>query len=111
MRAAARTSDEVRYGRADENGKYHFANTPREVAIAVRQNLGPSSVVTHGIGALAFVVDTAEAAAQIPLDQLNVVAKMIAAQGRRIGLRRIPIFRFRSRIENDRAGVTLSARW
>jgi hypothetical protein len=111
MRAAARTDEEIRYGKPDKSGRYHFANTPHEVAIAVRQNLGPSSLVSRSVGALAFVVDTAESGAQIPLDQLNVVAKAMADQGRRLGLRSFPVFRFRSRIENDRAGVTLSARW
>jgi hypothetical protein len=111
MRAAARSADEIRYGSPDKDGRYHFANTPREVATAVRQNLGASSLVSRSVDTLAFIVDSAEAGAQVPLDQLNAIADILGDQGRRLGLRDFPVFRFRSRIENDRAGVTLSARW
>lgn len=61
--------------------------------------------------AVAFVTDTVEYAVQVPLDRVNDLADALVVQVRRAGLRNLPIVRFRSRIENDRAGVTVSARW
>jgi hypothetical protein len=113
MRAAAQRAaeDEVAYGRPDAQGRYRFANTPREVATAIRQTLGPSSLLARGADAVAFVTDAVEYTAQIPLDRVNDVADVLVEQARRAGLRDLPVVRLRSRIENDRAGVTLSARW
>jgi hypothetical protein len=111
LRAAARSEKKVRFGQARPDGEIMFANTPREVATAVRDGLGATSFVSRGVDALASIADAAEYTAQVPLDQVNLVTELLATQGRRWGLRNFPIFRFRSRIENDRAGVILSARW
>lgn len=111
LRAAARTEGEVRFGQAGPDGRYRFANTPREVAQVVRQGLGSSSLISRGVDTLALIVDAAEYTTQVPLDQMNTVADFLVDGGRRFGLGNLPSFRFRSRIENDRAGVTLSARW
>lgn len=113
MRAAARRAadDEAEYGKPGADGRYRFANTPREVATAIRQSLGPSSLVARSADAVAFVTDAVEYTAQIPLDRVNDVADVLVDQARRAGFRNLPVFRLRSRIENDRAGVTLSARW
>jgi hypothetical protein len=113
LRAAAQRaaeSDTV-YGKPGADGVYRFANTPREVATVFRQTLGPSSLVTRGVDALAFLTDTVESTAQVPLDGLNEFTDILVDQAHRAGLKNFPVFRFRSRIENDRAGVTLSARW
>jgi hypothetical protein len=113
MRAAAQNAADadVAYGKPGADGLYRFANTPREVATAIRQTLGPSSLLTRSFDALAFVTDSVEYTAQVPLDRVNDVADLLIEQARRAGLKNFPVFRFRSRIENDRAGVTLSARW
>jgi hypothetical protein len=113
MRAAARRAadDHAEYGKPGADGRYRFANTPREVATAIRQSLGPSSLLARSADTVAFVTDAVEYTAQIPLDRVNDVADVLVAGARRAGLRNLPVFRLRSRIENDRAGVTLSARW
>ena len=113
MRAAAQRAEEaeVAYGKPGADGRYRFANTPREVATAMRQTLGPSSLLARSVGAVAFVTDAVEYTAQVPLDRVNDLADALVDQARRAGFRSFPVFRFRSRIENDRAGVTLSARW
>lgn len=113
MRSAAmRAADErMEYGKPGADGRYRFANTPREVANALRQSLGPSSLVARSADALALVTDALEYTAQIPLDRVNDLTDVLVEQARRAGLRNFPVFRLRSRIENDRAGVTLSARW
>ena len=113
MRAAARRAadDHAEYGKPGADGRYRFANTPREVATAIRQSLGPSSLLARSADTVAFVTDAVEYTAQIPLDRVNDVADVLVEQARRAGLRNMPVFRLRSRIENDRAGVTLSARW
>ena len=113
MRAAAQRASEVEieYGKPGVDGQYRFANTPREVATAMRQRLGPSSPLALSADAVAFVTDTVEYAVQVPLDRVNDLADALVVQARRAGLRNLPIVRFRSRIENDRAGVTVSARW
>jgi hypothetical protein len=67
--------------------------------------------VARSADAVAFVTDAVEYTAQIPLDRVNDVADVLVEQARRAGFRNLPVFRLRSRIENDRAGVTLSARW
>lgn len=113
MRAAAQRDrrPNVPYGAPGPDGTYHFASTPREVATVFRQTLGPSSLLTRSVDAVAFVTDTVEYTTQVPLDGLNEVADLLVDQAHRAGLRNLPQFRFRSRIENDRAGVTFSARW
>jgi hypothetical protein len=113
MRAAAERdkNPDTPYGTPGPDGSYRFANTPREVATAFRQTLGPSSLLTRSADAVAFVTDTVEGTAQVPLDGLNEVADFMVDQAHRAGLKSVPVFRFRSRIENDRAGVTFSARW
>jgi len=110
--AAVRAADErLEYGKPRADGRYRFANTPREVATALSQSLGPSSLVARSAHTLALVTDAIEYTAQIPLDRVNALTDVFVEQARRVGLRDFPVFRFRSRIENDRAGVTLSARW
>ena len=71
MRAAAlRASEEsIEYGKPGADGRYRFANTPREVATALRQTLGPSSLVARSVDTLALVTDAIEYTAQIPLDR------------------------------------------
>jgi hypothetical protein len=113
MRAATQRAadDHVEYGKPGADGGYRFANTPREVATAIRQTLGPSSLLARSADTVAFVTDAVEYTAQIPLDRVNDVADVLVERARRAGFRNLPVFRLRSRIENDRAGVTLSARW
>jgi hypothetical protein len=114
MRAAAQSAAEeadVAYGKPGPDGHYRFANTPREVAMAIRQTLGPSSVLARSADAVAFVTDTVEYTAQVPLDRVNDLADVLVEQARRAGFRKLPVVRLRSKIENDRAGITLSARW
>jgi len=113
MRAAAlRASDErIEYGKPGADGRYRFASTPREVATALSQTLGPSSLVARSVDTLALVTDAIEYTVQIPLDGVNEATDLLVERVRRIGFRDFPVFRLRSRIENDRAGVTLSARW
>ena len=114
MRVASRSSSRVgeqRFGRPGPDGKYVFANSPKEVAEVFRSGLGPSSLVTHGADALASLADVAERTTQIPLDGVNFVADAVVEAGRHLGWRNLPKFRLRSKIENDRAAVTLSARW
>ena len=110
LRAAGQPDEGLQFGKAGPDGEYRFANTPREVASAVRMGLGADSLISRGVDTLAFVADAAEYTAQVPLDQINSLAEMLVHQSRRMGLRNFPVFRFRSRIENDRAGVILSAR-
>jgi hypothetical protein len=111
MRAAAHDNTEVEFGQPGSNGRYRFANTPREVAMAIRQGLGPSSLLARSADTIALVTDTVEYTTQIPLDRINEVVDMLAEQARRVGLGNLPVLRFRSKIENDRAGVTVSAHW
>jgi len=113
MRSAAQRAadDEVEFGKPDAQGRYRFANTPREVATAFRQSLGPSSLLALSVDTVALLTDAVEYTAQIPLDRVNDVTDALVEQARRAGLRSFPVLRLRSRIENDRAGVTLSARW
>lgn len=113
MRAAALAAAEpgVVYGKPGTDGSYRFANTPREAATAIRQALGPSSLLARGADAIAFLTDTIEYTTQVPLDRVNDLTDVLVEHARRAGLRNFPVLRLRSRIENDRAGVTLSARW
>lgn len=114
MRAASRSAEDDKdrsFGRPGKDGRYVFANSPKEVAKVIRDGLGPSSLVTHGADALASLADAAERTTQVPLDGLNFVTDAMVDAGRKLGWRQLPRFRLRSKIENDRAGVTLSARW
>jgi hypothetical protein len=114
MRAASatrHTEKGQRFGKPGPDGSYVFANSPKEVAQVVRYGLGGSSLVTQGVDALATVADFAERTTQVPLDGINYVSDAVVAGGRRLGLKRLPEFHLRSKIENDRAGVLLSARW
>jgi len=111
MRAAGQDSTEVAFGKAGSDGRYRFANTPREVAMAIRQSLGASSLVTRGADTVAFLTDAVEYTAQIPLDRVNDVTDFLVERARRVGLKNLPAAHFRSNIQNDRAGVTLSASW
>ena len=100
-----------RFGKPGPDGTYVFANSPKEVAQVVRYGFGKTSLVTHGVDAIATVADFAERTAQVPLDGVNYVSDALVAGGRRLGLKRLPEFHLRSKIENDRAGVLLLARW
>jgi len=114
MRAASgsRTGDDVRrFGRPGPDGNYIFANSPKEVAQVVRSGLGSSSLISHGVDAIAALADVAERTTQVPLDGINYVSDAVVARGRRLGLKRLPEFHLQSKIENDRAGVLLLARW
>jgi hypothetical protein len=114
MRAASRSAADDKnehFGQPGKDGRYVFANSPKEVAKVIRDGLGPTSLVTHGVDALASLADAAERTTQVPLDGLNFVTDAMVDAGRKLGWRQLPRFRLRSKIENDRAGVTLSARW
>ncbi len=111
MRAASRSDDGTRYGKPRSDGTYVFANSPKEVAEVLRRGLGPGSVLTHGADAVASLADVAERTTQVPHDGINFLSDAAVDTGRRLGWRRLPRFRLRSMIENDRAGVSLSARW
>ena len=112
MRAGARAGDKrQRFGQPGPDGNYVFANSPKEVAQVVRDGFGSSSLVTRGVDAIATIADVAERTTQVPLDGFNYVSDAAVAGARRLGLRRMPEFHLRSKIENDRAGVLLSARW
>ena len=114
MRAASRSRSGdagQAFGRPGPDGNYVFANSPKEVALVIRRGLGPSSLAAHGADALAALANAAERTTQVPLDGFNFVTDAIVAKGRELGLRRMPEFHLRSKIENDRAGVSLSARW
>ena len=114
MRAASASRDTEkgqRFGKPGPDGSYVFANSPKEVAQVVRYGLGSSSLVTRGVDAVATVADLAERTTQVPLDGINYLSDAVVAGGRRLGLKRLPEFHLRSKIENDRAGVLLSARW
>ena len=114
MRVASRSGPRIgeqRFGHPGPDGSYVFANSPKEVAEVLRAGLGPSSLATHRADALASLADVAERTTQIPLDGVNFVADAVVDAGRQLGWRKLPRFRLRSKIENDRAGVMLSARW
>ena len=112
MRAASRSDDEERrFGKPRADGSYVFANSPKEVAEVVRKGFGPTSLFTHSVDAIATVADVAERTTQVPLDGINYLSDSVVETGRRLGWRELPKFRLRSKIENDRAGVTLTARW
>ena len=114
MRAASRSDSgdgEQVFGRPGPDGNYVFANSPKEVAQVVRRGLGPTSLIAHGVDAVATLANAAERTTQVPLDGINFVTDAIVAKGRELGFRSLPEFHLRSKIENDRAGVSLSARW
>ncbi len=114
IRAASRSASNDKdrhFGHPGKDGRYVFANSPKEVAKVFRDGLGPSSLFVHGVEAVASLADAAERTAQVPLDGLNFVTDAMVDAGRKLGWRQLPRFRLRSKIENDRAGVTLSARW
>jgi hypothetical protein len=112
MRAASRSDgEERRFGQPRADGSYVFANSPKEVAEVLRNGLGPTSLFTHGADAIASLADAAERTTQVPLDGINYLSDTAVEAGRRLGWRRLPRFRLRSKIENDRAGITLTARW